>query len=92
MSFSRQIPKELLILYPHLSIQELRAIINVVWNSKNNITRQADRFRVKLRGIGVMRSRVNKKDPNKHKKLTADRKAKQLKQRKKELTKEYLLW
>lgn len=73
MALRLHIPKELLVLHPNLSLNEIRALVMVIWKAKNNRTRQADIFRVPLKGIGVIRSRGNKRPKRRQKVLKKDR-------------------
>jgi len=86
------IPHELLILYPTLTKDEIRTIIQTVWKSKNNRTRQSHIFKLKIPHIGVIRSRGNKKPKHRKKTMTKDRKRKREAQRQKNLTIESLLF
>jgi len=72
------IPKELLILHPEFTIHELRALINVIWKAKNNRIRQAHIFKITLPGLGVLRSRGNKRPKRRQKVLKRDRERKRL--------------
>jgi len=67
------IPQEVLVLNPEFTIHEIRDIIKIIWKSKSNRLRQAHIFKVKLPGIGVIRSRGNKRPKNRQKKLKTDR-------------------
>jgi len=87
-----KIPSELLVLYPNFTKEELRAIINTFWKSKNNKLRQAHIFSLRLKNIGLIRSRANKKPKHYKNTLKKDKKRKRINQRKKELTIEYLLF
>lgn len=55
------IPKILQQLNPDLSIYEIRAILNIIFNAKSNRIRQSHIFRIRIPGIGVIRSRANKR-------------------------------
>jgi len=85
------IPPELLALNPTLELKEIRAIIQVIFKSKNNILRNSTIVDIKIPGIGRIKSHGNKKKNN-SKALTKDKRRKRLERRKKELTIEYLLF
>ena len=70
------IPKKLLDLNPDLTIYEIRAIINVILSAKSNRLRQAHIFRINLPGIGILRSRGNKRPKRRQKVLKKDRERK----------------
>lgn len=55
------IPKEVLVLNPGIYTHEARAIIMAVLKAKSAVLKHSDTFRLSLTGIGVMRSRANKK-------------------------------
>ena len=86
------IPNEMLKLYPHLTINEIRTIIKTILNAKSARLRHSYVFRVVLPHLGVMRSHGLKKPKSYQSMLAKDRKKKELKQRKMELTKEHILW
>lgn len=70
------IPKAILLLNPGFSSKQVRAWIMKVLNSKANRMRQADIFNIKLPGIGVMRSRGNKRPKRRQSVLKKDRERK----------------
>jgi len=73
MPLKLKIPKEVMVLNPDFNIKEIRALVQVIWKSKNNRLRQADIFKVPLKGIGVVRSRGNKRPKRRQKVLLRDR-------------------
>lgn len=73
MPLRLKIPQELLSLNPNLTVKEIRALIQVIWKSKTNRTRQADIFRIPLPGLGTLRSRGNKRPKRRQKTLKKDR-------------------
>lgn len=86
------IPRELLVLYPTLTLAEIRTIIQTIWKSKNNKLRQSHIFKLTIPNIGTIRSRANKKPKHRKKRMAADRKRKREMQRKKVLSIESLLF
>lgn len=86
------IPTALLALNPDLKIGEIRAIVNVIWNSRKNRVRQAHIINIKLPHLGRFKSRGNKRYKRKKKRLKKDVKRKRTQARQAELTQEKLLW
>lgn len=73
------IPSEVLILNPGKTIQEIRTVINTILKAKSARLRQAHIVKVSLPGIGVLRSRGNKKPIGIKKTRARDRKRKRAK-------------
>lgn len=61
MPYLIPIPKELLILNPGRTTKEIRIIVSTILKAKSAVLRHSDTFRVSLTGIGILRSRGNKK-------------------------------
>ena len=74
-----QIPQELMVLNPDLTMQEIRSLIMVIMKAKNNRIRQAHIFRIPLPALGVLRSWGNKRPKRRQKTLRKDRLRKRLK-------------
>jgi len=87
-----KIPIELIQLYPHLTRDELRAVVMTFWKTKNNKLRQSHTFKIKLPHIGTLRSHANKKPKGLKKIRKRDKKRKREQALKKELTQESLLF
>jgi hypothetical protein len=68
MSFRRQIPSELIELYPTLTIQQIRSMVNMVWRSYGQTMAQAEVFDIRLRKIGRVKTHGNKKSKAQKKK------------------------
>ena len=83
---------KLLELHPDLTRNEIRAIVKVILNSRANKLRQAYIVDFKIPYLGQFKSHGNKMVRRKTKTLAADRKRKRPLQRKKQLTKEKLLF
>jgi hypothetical protein len=92
VAYRTYIPPEVLIKVPDMNLHQVRAMINVVINSMDNVTRQSSLLYFKIPRIGVIRSHGRKKPKayKKMKKKDVSRKRKEA--RLKELTKESLLW
>lgn len=86
------IPTQLLTLNPTLNLKEIRAIVNVIWNSRKNRVRQAYILDINLPNLGRFKSRGNKRYKRKKKRLKKDVKRKREQARQKELTRDNLLW
>ena len=70
------IPRQLLILNPHLSTAEIRAIVMVILKSKSNRLRNADILDINIPHIGRLRSNGNKRLKSRQSTLKRDRKRK----------------
>ena len=92
MPFRRQIPSKLKILHPKLTMLELRAIVNQIFNTKTQVLTQARVFSVKLKGLGTIRTHKSKLPKNIKTARKKDKIKKRNQRKKKELTKEKLLW
>lgn len=92
MPYRRYIPKELATLYPNLSLQEIRAMLNPFWKAKHARMRQADIFEVKIPGLGTLRSHASKKPKGHLKVKKRDIKRKKAQYRQFNRRKENLLW
>lgn len=92
MPFRTYIPPELQKAHPELNLHEIRSIVNVILKSKDTIMRKSRIFKVKLPGIGVLRSHGKKKPKSRNKLVKRDTQKKRKKAREKEFTKERLLW
>ena len=75
----RRIPDEVLILNPEVNIHEARSLINIILKSYSNRVRQSHIFKVKLPGLGILRSRGNKRPKRRQKVLKNDRIRKRMK-------------
>lgn len=88
----KQFPQELLDKHPDLTKNEIKAIARLVLSSRANRVSRAYIVDFKIPNLGRFKSHGNKSVRRKKGVLRADKKRKRELQRRKELTKDYLLW
>ena len=87
-----QIPQELLKRHPNRTLHEIRTIISVIINSKSNVIRQANIFKLRIPHLGVLKSHGNKKHKYSKSLMSKDRKRKSKQNFKKEINSEKILF